>query len=359
MKLLKTIVSLHHTSYPIYIGNHLLEKSQIFKTHLAGSQVMIVTNETLATLYLPTVIATLQAFSPHTIILPDGEQYKTAQQFHEIINTLVEHHHHRDTTIIALGGGVVSDLAGFAAACYQRGVAFIPVPTTLLAMVDASIGGKTAINHPQGKNVVGAFHQPAAVIIDIQTLRTLPEREFRAGIAEIVKAALIKDASFFNALEKNMSLLLQQDHHVVMSTIQHACDIKRRIVMEDEKEKTGTRALLNLGHTLGHAIEQMMGYGTWLHGEAVAVGMVLAAKLSQQKGWLTANIVHRIEKLLQQAALPIGLPTHWDVDTLWSAMQMDKKISSDRLSFVLLQDIGQAVLTQEVTAADIQAVLRV
>lgn len=358
MKTYKIIVELKDKVYPIYIGKNLLVNTELLKQHITGKQAMIVTNDTIAKIYLPMLQSTLHDFQCDTIILPDGEQHKTLQSFHRIIDALAEHHHHRDTTLIALGGGVIGDVAGFAAACYQRGIAFIQVPTSLLAQVDASIGGKTAINHPMGKNLIGAFHQPQAVFIDIDCLKTLPKKEFNSGIAEIIKVALIKDANFFTTLEKTMSPLLQLDTEALISTIQHACKIKRDIVIADEKEKTGTRALLNLGHTFAHAIEHELGYGKWLHGEAVAVGIMLAAKLSHQKGWISAADVKRIEKLLQSIPLPVKLPTIIKHENLWSAMQMDKKAVGEQLRFVLLKAIGHATLTTALTKEEVTPLLQ-
>ena len=354
MKTQKINVNLKNTPYPIYIGQDILTDRELWMRHIVSQQVMIVTNETIAPLYSEKIKSTLHPLQCDTVILPDGEQYKSIEQFTVILDALAHHHHHRDTTVIALGGGVIGDMAGFAAACYQRGVAFIQVPTTLLSQVDASIGGKTAVNHPCGKNFIGAFHQPQAVIIDIDTLKTLPEREFKAGIAEIIKAALITDAAFFETLEKTMPSLLQHDPDATVNAIRRACEIKRDVVVADEKEIIGTRALLNLGHTYAHAIEQLLGYGQWLHGEAVAAGLIYAATLSQQKGWLTPTDVDRVKNLVTAIPLPTEMPTSIDTSSLLSAMRMDKKVLSNRLHLVLLKDIGHAILTDDVTADEVE-----
>lgn len=263
----------------------------------------------------------------------------------KILNKLITNNHHRDTTLIALGGGIVGDLTGFVAACYQRGVDFIQLPTTLLAQVDSSIGGKTAVNHPYGKNLIGAFYQPKAVITDLNTLNTLPPREFNAGIAEIIKVALICDKEFFIDLEENIACLLQRDLNYLQATVKRACEIKRDIINADEKEKTGQRVLLNLGHTFGHAIEQLLGYGYWLHGEAVAVGLVLAAELSCYLGLISSYEVNRIRELLKKIPLPTQLPKEIAQDSLLIAMYRDKKVTNERPRLVLLERIGRAIIS--------------
>ncbi|WP_423063302.1 3-dehydroquinate synthase [Candidiatus Paracoxiella cheracis] len=354
MKTKKVIVKLKERSYPIYIGQGLLSDPELFREHVPSTQVMIVTNETVAALYLSSIKKIFSDRQCDSVILPDGEAYKTIEQWHHILDTLAKNHYHRDATLIALGGGVVGDTAGFAAACYQRGIPFIQVPTTLLSQVDSSIGGKTSVNHPSGKNLIGAFHQPKAVFIDVTTLNTLPEREFNAGIAEIIKAALIKDAKFFKLLESNMPRLLRKDPDALIPIIQRACEIKRDIVMADEKETAGVRELLNLGHTFGHAIEKSLGYGEWLHGEAVSAGLVLAATLSQHKGWIKAEDVDRLIQLLHSIPLPTQLPNQVKYDTLLPAMMMDKKVLANRLRLVLLKNIGHAIVTDEVTEEEIK-----
>lgn len=357
MTLQKVDVKLKEKSYPIYIGENLFADTELFTQHVLSKQVMIATDETVALLYLSLIEKMFSDKQCNTIILPNGEAYKTMVQLNLILDALAENHCHRDTTIVALGGGVVGDTAGFAAACYQRGIPFIQIPTTLLAQVDASIGGKTSVNHSMGKNLIGAFHQPKAVFINIDTLTTLPEREFNAGIAEIIKAGLIKDATFFKLLENNMPKLLQRDTNFVISIIKRACEIKRDIVIADEKELTGVREVLNFGHTFAHAIEKMIGYGKWLHGEVVATGLVLATTLSQHKGWIKEDDVARVEKLLQSIPLPTQLPSNIKYDTLIAAMMMDKKIVANRLRLVLLKGIGQVVVTDDVTKEEIKGCL--
>ena len=341
-------VNLANRSYPIYIDANLLDNGDLLRRHATDQQILIVTNSTIAPLYLAKIQAAFQDRQCDYILLPDGEQYKSLETINKIFDALLEKKHHRQTTLIALGGGVVCDMTGFAAACYQRGVAYLQIPTTLLAQVDASIGGKTAVNHPLGKNMIGAFHQPRTVIIDIATLTTLPEREYYAGIAEIIKAALIKDAKFFVWLEQHMDALTKRDTQTLLHAIQHACEIKAEIVAADETEITNIRALLNLGHTFGHAIEQVTGYKNYLHGEAVAIGIMLAAQLSQQQGWLTSNEVQRIKNLLQLAHLPVNLPAHLQCDKILAAMAMDKKVMDKKLRLVLLKSIGHAELISNI-----------
>jgi len=358
MKMKTVNVTLKENTYPIYIGKNLLSDHELFYRHIPGNQVMIVTNETVAPLYLSSLKYFFRNKQCDSIILPDGEAHKTMQQWQHILDSLAENHYHRDATIIALGGGVVGDMTGFAAACYQRGISFIQVPTTLLAQVDASIGGKTAINHPVGKNLIGTFYQPKAVFIDVDTLKTLPEREFNSGIAEIIKAALIKDAKFYDFLDSTISTLSQKDPATLIPVIQRACEIKRDIVVADEKETAGIRELLNLGHTFAHAIEKLLGYGEWLHGEAVSVGLVLAATLSQRKGWIRAEDVARLIKLLERIPLPTRLPHTLKYDTLLSTMMMDKKVLANRLRFVLLKGIGHGIVTDAMTEEDIKGCIQ-
>lgn len=350
-------VELGAKSYPIYIGKNLLKDTSLLTRHVVADQVMIVSNETIAPLYLNRVKAALHKHTCDVVLLPDGEQYKNLENLTKIFDQLLLKKHRRNTTLIALGGGVICDITGFAAACYQRGVAFIQIPTSLLAQVDASIGGKTAVNHPLGKNMIGAFHQPQAVLIDTDVLITLPEREFYAGIAEIIKAALIRDADFFDWLEKNMQKLLRRDEEALMIAIEKACSIKAEIVAADEQEITGERALLNLGHTFGHAIEQVSGYGVWLHGEAVAAGMMLAASMSQRMGWLHESEVTRIKNILLAAHLPIQLPAQIQCDKMLEAMAVDKKLQSSQLKLVLLKKLGQAELVTVADASQVRQVL--
>ncbi len=352
----KLIVTYPGGEYPIYIGTGLIDDQSYLKRHIKSKQVMIVSNETIAPIYLATICEQLNDYACDSVILPDGEQYKTLETMSTIINALAEGGHHRDTTLIALGGGVIGDMAGFAAACYQRGVAIIQIPTSLLGQVDASIGGKTAVNHPKGKNLIGAFHQPVAVLIDIDTLQTLPDREFRTGIAEIIKAALIKDANFFQWLEDNIETLLNRDQNAITHAIIESCRIKRDIVAQDEKEQN-VRALLNLGHTFAHAIEQNLGYGVWLHGEAVAMGIILAADLSHKQGLITHKDLTRIQAIFTQVGLPKQLPQHLKYDKLLATMEGDKKIINSQLRLVLLKSIGDAFITNEITPIEIKNLL--
>ena len=324
-------VALAERQYPIYIGKNLLNDAALLKQHIIADQVLLVTNETVAALYLEKIKLALHEKQCDIVILPDGEQYKTLTTLNKIFDELLANNQHRNIT-----------------ASYQRGVNFIQIPTSLLAQVDASIGGKTAVNHPLGKNMIGAFHQPQAVIIDTEVLKTLPAREFNAGLAEIIKAALIRDAKFFLWLEQNLNLLLQHEPNVLTEAIARACAIKAEIVAADEKELTGQRALLNFGHTLGHAVEQVLGYGTWLHGEAVAIGMVFAARVSQAEGWLTPAEVARIENILAQAQLPIQLQESLQYDKIITSMARDKKLQDAKLRLVLPKALGSAELVKEV-----------
>jgi 3-dehydroquinate synthase len=336
--------------HPIHIGPGLLARGHLFAPHLEGERVAIVTNETVAPLYLKTLVAALPGIHPVDIILPDGEEHKTLAVWSGIFDRLLEAHCDRRTTIIALGGGVIGDIAGFAAACYQRGVPLIQVPTTLLAQVDSSIGGKTAVNHPLGKNMIGAFYQPRAVIIDTDTLGTLPDRELRAGVAEVIKYGLIRDAAFFIWLEQNMSQMLSRDTEALAQAIARSCRNKAEVVARDERE-SGPRAVLNFGHTFGHAIETGIGYGKWLHGEAVAAGMVIAADVSRRLGWLSRADCDRIEAIIAAAGLPVRIPAALDETRLRELMSVDKKVDAGRLHFVLLEGIGRATVTADVPAA--------
>jgi len=347
-------VDLGDRSYPIFIGEQLLARPELFLPYLAGKQVCVVSNETIAPLYLDTLRETLRDISFDSVILPDGEQYKTLEQLNKIFDGLLDRRHNRTTTLIALGGGVVGDMTGFAAACYQRGVAFIQVPTTLLSQVDSSVGGKTGVNHPLGKNMIGAFHQPRCVIADIDTLRTLPQREFSAGIAEIVKYGLICDREFYNWLSQQMSGLMARDTQLLSEAIYRSCANKARVVAADEREG-GLRAILNLGHTFGHAIETAQGYGTWLHGEAVAVGMVMAADLSARLGWISAADVDGLRQLLLQAKLPVTAPSSMSVDQFLQLMAVDKKVLDGQLRLVLLRELGNAQVTSDFPLAELQA----
>ncbi len=344
---MKTLtVALGARSYPIHIGAGLLARGELLAPHLEGRQVMVVSNETVAPLYLDRLRPFLEAYEWDQVVLPDGEQYKTLEYVNRIFDALLAGRFARDATLVALGGGVVGDMAGFAAACYQRGVSFIQVPTTLLAQVDSSVGGKTGVNHPLGKNMIGAFHQPRCVIIDTETLDTLDDRQLRAGVAEVIKYGLLRDAPFFAWLEEHMAALLARDREVLAQAIERSCRNKAEIVAADERER-GQRALLNLGHTFGHAIETGLGYGTWLHGEAVAAGLCMAAELSRRLGWLSETEQHRIVALVERAGLPVRPPAALPPQRFLELIAVDKKVRAGRLRLVLLRRIGEAVLTAD------------
>lgn len=341
--------------YPIIIteqcgvsidGSHQPSLATRITPYIQGQQVLIVSNETIAPLYLQPLQDKLsESFIVATCILPDGEQYKNQASIDKIYDVLMAQHFNRDVTLIALGGGVIGDMTGFAAASFMRGVHFIQIPTTLLSQVDSSVGGKTGINHPQGKNMIGAFWQPQMVLADMTTLRTLPVRELSAGLAEIIKYALIMDADFLAWLEQNLPAMMALDLTVLGIAVKRCCEYKAKVVAQDERE-AGVRALLNFGHTFGHVIETHEGYGHWLHGEAVAAGMVQAAKLSQKMGWLSLDDVARIERVLVLAKLPITPPAI-AVDTALDLMGHDKKVKSGQIRLILLKSIGQAVLTDD------------
>jgi 3-dehydroquinate synthase len=336
-------VELGARSYPIYIGSDLLDAALI-TPHLSGKQVLIVTNETIAPLYLEKTLAMLTGFQTATVILPDGETYKTLAVLNQIFDGLLQQQFDRQTTLVALGGGVIGDMTGFAAACYQRGVSFIQIPTTLLAQVDASVGGKTGVNHPLGKNMIGAFYQPQCVVIDTNTLQTLDERQLQAGLAEVIKYGLINDADFFTWLEEHITQLLARETEALRFAITRSCRNKAHIVAQDERE-AGLRALLNLGHTFAHAIETGLNYDHYLHGEAVAIGLCLSAQMSARLGWLPDNVVTRIQQLVAKANLPTCIPKSLTVEQLLTAMQVDKKVQAGKVRLILLQAMGHAVLT--------------
>jgi len=339
---MKTLtVDLGDRSYPIYIGSGLLEQRTLLQPLVQGRQVMIVSNETVAPLYLQAVQKALHDCRVESVILPDGEQFKTLTVWNTIIDALLEVRFDRGSIVLALGGGVVGDMAGFAAACYQRGVGFIQIPTTLLAQVDSSVGGKTGVNHALGKNMIGAFYQPQCVIADTRVLSTLDDRQLRAGIAEVIKYGLIRDPEFFTWLEANMSALLARDESALAYAIERSCQNKAEIVAADEHEG-GVRALLNLGHTFGHAIETGMGYGCWLHGEAVAAGMCMAADLSHRLKRLDGQALARCFRLIELAGLPVHAPASLSVERLLELMAVDKKVQDGRVRLVLLDAIGQA-----------------
>lgn len=349
-------VQLGQRSYPIHIGTGILDRPEILMPHVGGHQVMVVTNDTVGPLYLERLRAALVDVEVHVKVLPDGEQYKTLAVLESIFDALLEVPCDRGTTMIALGGGVVGDIAGFAAACYQRGVPFIQVPTTLLAQVDSSVGGKTAVNHALGKNMIGAFYQPEVVIADIKTLDTLEDRQLHAGLAEIVKYGLIRDLEFFCWLEQHMEQLLGRDADALIAAVERSCRNKAEVVAADERER-GERALLNLGHTFGHAIETATGYGTWLHGEAVAAGMVLAAELSQRIGDLGSDDVSRIRRLLRRAQLPLNPPPEMTTAQFRQHMAVDKKVSAGVVRLVLLRAIGRAYVTGDYPPEALEEVL--
>ena len=341
----KLDVSLAERSYPIYIDRGLLGQDLI-RGHVRGNQVMVVTNETIAPLYLDAVTRGLGDLQCDTLILPDGEQHKTLATLERIFDALMAHRHSRTTTLVALGGGVIGDMVGFAAACYQRGVDFIQVPTPLLAQVDSSVGGKTAVNHPRGKNMIGAFHQPRAVVIDTAVLDTLPEREFAAGMAEVIKYGLIRDPEFFQWLLDNQAALAARDTAPVAEAILRSCRNKAEVVAADETEQ-GNRALLNLGHTFGHAMETFTGYRDWLHGEAVSAGMVMAARMSLELGWLKQADLDRVSDSLAAWKLPVTAPEGMARADFSELMALDKKVQNGRLRLVLLNQIGDALVTGE------------
>jgi 3-dehydroquinate synthase len=350
-------VALAERSYPIHIGSGLLNDTELLLQHLKQKHVAIVTNTTVAPLYLEKVAKPLRDAGVQVveIILPDGEQYKNSDTLNTIYNALINARCERNTTLIALGGGVIGDLTGYAAATYLRGVPFIQIPTTLLSQVDSSVGGKTGINHPQGKNMIGAFYQPQLVLIDIGTLQTLPQRELSAGVAEVIKYGLIRDVKFFEWLEINMPKLMALDEAIVSEAVYRSCLNKAEVVAADEKE-AGERALLNLGHTFGHAIENAMGYGVWLHGEAVAAGTIMAAELSLQMGWLLADDMQKIKAIFADAKLP-QTPPALGVEKYLDLMGLDKKVQDGKIRLILQKGIGHAVITSEYDAEALQLTL--
>jgi 3-dehydroquinate synthase len=337
------LVELGDRSYPIYIGSGLLNQAELYTQHIKSSQVIVITNSTIAPLYLDQVLNNLQNFKVETLILPDGEQFKTLDYVTHIFDKLLSCKFSRNATLIALGGGVIGDMGGFSAACYQRGIPFLQIPTTLLAQVDSSVGGKTGVNHALGKNMIGAFYQPQCVIADADVLNTLNDRQLSAGLAEVIKYGLIRDIEFFEWLEQNIELLLARDKEALAFAIERSCVNKAQIVAEDETE-TGIRATLNLGHTFGHAIETGAGYGVYLHGEAVAIGTCQAADLSRRKGWLTDVDVERIIALFKKANLPVNPPEQLDSASFLDLMAVDKKNIDGKIRLILLTKIGVATL---------------
>ncbi|MGH8371236.1 MAG: 3-dehydroquinate synthase [Gammaproteobacteria bacterium] len=343
-------VNLGPRSYPIHIGTRLLDQRDVFEPYCKRGAVCIVTDDKVAPLYLKRLQNALADLKPHSITLPNGEQNKHWPTLDRILTFLLKNELGRDCTLIALGGGVVGDLTGFAAACYQRGIPYLQVPTTLLAQVDSSVGGKTAINHRYGKNMIGAFHQPRAVIADTGALASLDARNFSAGLAEIIKYGIMADADLFLWLETNVQALLARDNEALNHVVYRSCELKSEVVAADEHE-TGQRELLNLGHTFGHAIEVGMGYGEWLHGEAVAVGMMMAAAVSSRLGWLSAAEYRRIGRLLERAGLPVKAPDSLSPADFMRHMQRDKKVRDGQLRLVLPRGIGKAVVSADFAPA--------
>ncbi|MBD1387934.1 3-dehydroquinate synthase [Neiella sp. HB171785] len=349
-------VQLDDRSYPIFIGSGLIKDSNYIAPYIRGKKVVIVTNETVAPLYLDAASEALTAFDVSAVVLPDGEQYKTLEHLNSVFDKLLADNHGRDTTLVALGGGVIGDMAGFAAACYQRGVDFIQIPTTLLAQVDSSVGGKTAVNHPLGKNMIGAFYQPRAVIIDIDCLQTLPKRELSAGMAEVIKYGIIEDFEFFEWLEQHMDELMTLEPALMAKAIARCCQIKADVVAADETER-GKRALLNLGHTFGHAIEAEQGYGNWLHGEAVGTGMVLASQTALLEGLIDQAQHDRMVALIKAADLPVTKPAEMDYAAFIKHMMRDKKVQEGKLRLVLPEAIGRAGIYSAVPESVLQQVI--
>lgn len=345
---MKTLnIDLGHHHYPIHIGSGILSDAALLTPHIHGRQVFIISNEIVAPLYLDLLLDTLgDTYQVASYILPDGEQSKSLTQAEAVFTEMLAFPVDRSVTVIALGGGVVGDLSGFCAACYQRGVNFIQIPTTLLSQVDSSVGGKTGVNHTLGKNMIGAFHQPQVVIIDSETLSTLDDRQFSAGMAEVIKYALLGDIDFLCWLEKNIDSIMERDPDAISFIIERSCQSKADIVIEDEKEK-GVRALLNLGHTFGHAIENAKGYGVWLHGEAVALGMLMAADLSHKMGRLPASDVARVRAILLAAKLPVSGVKGVSSEQLRQLMSVDKKVLDGQLRLVLFASLGQAEIVPD------------
>jgi 3-dehydroquinate synthase len=349
-------VELGSRSYPILIGDGLLSQPDLLRQHVSARDVLIVSNTVVAPLYLDTLAASLQPRRIIEAILPDGEAHKTLANVARILDVLVANRFGRDCTVMALGGGVVGDMSGFAAACYQRGVAYVQVPTTLLSQVDSSVGGKTGVNHPGGKNLIGAFHQPILVLADTRSLRSLPPRELRAGLAEVIKYGLICDEAFFSWIESHLDALLAGDPTALAHVIHRSCAIKAEIVGRDERER-GDRALLNLGHTFGHAIESATGYTRWLHGEAIGAGLLMAAAMSHECGLVSAGDVERVERVVART----GLPTRIDAvspEAALELMQIDKKVQSGRIRLILMKKIGEAFITAEYSETALDRTLR-
>lgn len=355
-------VDLGNRSYPIYIGSGLLDQPDLLQRHIHGKRVLVVTNTTVAPLYLEKTISALTAGNPNvtveSVILPDGEQFKNMDTLMKVFDKAIESRLDRRCTFVALGGGVIGDMCGYAAASYLRGVNFIQIPTTVMAQVDSSVGGKTGINHPLGKNMIGAFYQPQCVLVDTDTLDTLPDRELASGLAEVIKYGLIRDAEFFEWQEQNMPLLLARDPTAFTYAIKRSCENKAEVVSLDEKE-SGLRATLNLGHTFGHAVETGFGYGQWLHGEAVAAGTVMAVDMSRRLGWIDDSLVQRVQNILQQAKLPTSPPETMTVEMFKSIMAVDKKVADGKLRLILLKGpLGNCVFTGDYDQKALDETLR-
>lgn len=354
---MKTLtINLGHHSYPIHIGAGLIKHAELITPHIHGKTTATVTNVTVKPLYLDKIHQLINNKSNIDIVLPDGEEYKNTETLGQIYTEMLEARCDRKTTLLALGGGVVGDVAGYSAASYQRGINFIQIPTTLLSMVDSSVGGKTGINHPLGKNMIGAFHQPQCVIIDTDFLNTLDDRQVSAGIAEIIKYGYINDIEFIHWIDENMDKLLKRDPEALIYAIYRSCEHKAKIVAADEKEQ-GQRALLNLGHTFGHAIETGMGYGKWLHGEAISAGMVMAAELSQKHDWISKSDVQSIRALLKKANLPVDPPKEINAEQFSKLMSIDKKVQDGVLHLVLMKSLGESFISSNFDKNALQSVL--
>ena len=349
-------VELADKSYPIYIGSDLLSSKSLLSDHIQGKQVMVVTNTTIAPLYLEKLKDVLSDFNVESVILPDGEEFKTLETLNKVFDALLKAKFDRSSTLVALGGGVVGDITGYAAASYQRGVNFIQLPTSLLSQVDSSVGGKTGVNHELGKNMIGAFYQPKAVIIDVDTLDTLSDQEYSAGMAEVIKYGLLGNADFFSMLETNIESIMARNKDLIIEIIFNSCQDKASIVALDEFER-GKRALLNLGHTFGHGIENAFGYGNYLHGEAVSIGMVMATKLSMDEGHLSNEDAIRVENILSKANLPIVIKKSIDSETLIEAMSLDKQSIDGKIRLVLLKALGEAYLTDSYSKENFNGVV--
>ncbi len=356
MSITELIVDLAERSYPIRIGSGLISQAEEFSKIIKTKRVVVVSNTTIAPLYLDALKSSLESYDVSTYLLPDGEQFKTLEYFEKVNAYLLENNCGRDTTLVALGGGVVGDLVGFVAACYQRGIPFVQVPTTLLSQVDSSVGGKTAVNHTLGKNMIGAFKQPEAVIIDIDTLDSLPAREFAAGMGEVLKYGLICDKAFWQWLGEHTQAIKSLDKSLLIEIVHRCCEIKADVVSQDEQEK-GVRALLNLGHTFGHAIEAEQGYGNWLHGEAVGTGMVLAAKVALQRNLLNSEEFNQIVATIEQYDLPITIPEGMSCNDFIKHMQRDKKVENNVMRFILPSKLGQSEMFDDVSIEELQNAL--